>query len=377
MQYGNIPERNEGLQIDPLSRSPRILIVRTGAIGDTLMVTPLVRALRKTFPDAYLAFRCSPAAYAMLCCNPHLDRVLPLSHRHLPFWLSPEKLRALRFLRRLKLDYVLALESARRLIDVELRAGAARVIAYVPLPSRQGFQRAAWDPKAHSIENHVRAAEPLGVKRAGLATELYYPHELDDLIGRLLAGSGLRADARLVGIHAGWGGRKQPLDQTRLRSWPAANFAQLIQLLAARQDLHIVLTGSAADRELLEHISRLAGVRALSLAGKLSLLELAALIHRLDLYITVDSGPAHMAAALGTPLITLWGPGILEQTAPLPGSGPVCILRHPVSCAPCYGSPLMKTCQDNICMKGISVEEVLRAAREMLGSPEGVKHRAD
>jgi ADP-heptose:LPS heptosyltransferase len=132
----------------------------------------------------------------------------------------------------------------------------------------------------------------------------------------------------------------------------------------------VVLTGSGADRELLEHIARLAGVTVLNLAGKLSLLELAALIRRLDLYITVDSGPAHMAAALGTPLITLWGPAILEQTAPLPGSGPVRIIRHPVHCAPCYGTPLMKTCQDNICMKGISLDEVLAAAQEMLGSPE-------
>ena len=71
----------------------------------------------------------------------------------------------------------------------------------------------------------------------------------------------------------------------------------------------------------------------MNLAGELSLLELAAVVRRLDLYLTVDSGPAHMAAALGTPLVALWGPGIFEQTAPVAGRGPARILYHRVPCA--------------------------------------------
>ena len=128
-----------------------------------------------------------------------------------------------------------------------------------------------------------------------------------------------------------------------------------------------MLTGSLPDHLVNENIRRLSPVDCLNLAGKMSLLETAALIRRLNLYLTVDSGPAHMAAALGTPLVTLWGPGIFEQTAPLAGRGPVRILNRHVRCAPCYGTPLMKSCQDNICMKQIGVADVEEAIQQMLG----------
>ena len=97
-----------------------------------------------------------------------------------------------------------------------------------------------------------------------------------------------------------------------------------------------------------------------------SLLELAALISRMNAYLTVDSGPAHMAAALGTRLVTLWGPGVFEQTAPISPGNPPRILYHRVHCAPCYGTRAMKTCKNNICMKEIRVEEVKKALEETL-----------
>ena len=151
----------------------------------------------------------------------------------------------------------------------------------------------------------------------------------------------------------------------RLRSWPAQRFAQVIEWLGKRAEVRVVLTGSNKDRGQIEDIVGLSGIPCLNLAGELSLLELAALVRRLNLYLTVDCGPAHLAAALGTPLLTLWGPGIYEQTSPQAGSGPVRILHHRVHCAPCYGTPLMKTCQDNVCMKQIEVEEVVEALQQM------------
>lgn len=72
-----------------------------------------------------------------------------------------------------------------------------------------------------------------------------------------------------------------------------------------------------------------------------------------------------MAAALGTPLVVLWGPAILEQVAPLSSSTPIRIVRHPVYCAPCYNTALMKTCRRNICMEGITPEQVLGAIDEL------------
>jgi len=197
--------------------------------------------------------------------------------------------------------------------------------------------------------------------------ELHYPPEWDTKIEEQLKSAGVAGTDCLVGIHAGWGGREQAAaGRTRLRSWPVPNFAELARWLVTNVKAKVVLTGSAADEQINKAIRDSSGTDALNLAGRMSLLETAALIRRLSLYITVDSGPAHMAAALGTPLVTLWGPGILAQTAPLAGRGPVRILHRDVHCAPCYGTSLMKTCVDNICMKQILLADVQQAVEQML-----------
>ncbi|HEV2423807.1 MAG TPA: glycosyltransferase family 9 protein [Terriglobia bacterium] len=349
------------------SRSPRIAVVRAGAIGDTLMATPLVRAIRGTYPNAYLAFLCARGACDVVRYSPHIDEVIPLAARHLPAWLSPEKSRIVRRLNELRLHALVMLESHPSLTELARRSGAARIVSYGGLPGVKGAELAIFDPRKHGVENNLHAAELLGVRPYGLHMEMHYPEEFDDRIRERLRLAGIARDAPIVGIHPGWGGRKHSLEQTRLKSWPPDRFARIARGLVADRKAHVVLTGAAVDRPLTEFIARQSGVACLNLAGELSLLELAALIRRLDVYVSVDSGPAHMAAALGTPLVVLWGPAILEQTRPIPSNpGALRIVREPVPCAPCYGTPLMKTCQDNICMKGIGAERVEALVRELL-----------
>jgi ADP-heptose:LPS heptosyltransferase len=172
----------------------------------------------------------------------------------------------------------------------------------------------------------------------------------------------------LIGVHIGWGpqGRKRRQDQ-RLRGWSLENFSQLIRRLVAHDGVSIVLTGSpedAADTEAL--CKQLANRQVRSLAGKTQVRELAAVIKRLDLLISVDSGPCHMAAALGTPLVVLWGPGRLEQTRPLSSFTPIRIVRHPVPCAPCQSTPLQKSCRRNLCMEFISPDDVFAQVQGLL-----------
>ena len=349
----------------PLGR-PRILIVRAGAIGDTLMATPLVRAVRRTFPECHLVFLCSAAALDVVRHNPHVDQVIPVAYRHLPAWLSSEKSRIHRALRDLDLDWAVVLESHPSFIDLARKGGARRIIAYSGDDQEQGFEPARFDPQKHSIENHLLAARPLGLRPDGLQMELNYQPETKEIVARRLEMAGVTGDDCLVGVHAGWGGRSRTPDQTRLRSWPPERFAEVIRWLVKERGARVALTGSVADRPLVRYIARAAEAPCVDLAGQLSLTELAALIHRMNAYLTVDSGPAHMAAALGTSLVTLWGPGIFEQTAPISPGNPPRILYHRVACAPCYGTPVMKTCKDNICMKEIQIEEVQKALDEAL-----------
>jgi ADP-heptose:LPS heptosyltransferase len=345
---------------------PRVLIVRAGAIGDTLMATPLVRAVRKTFPECHLVFLCSFTALDVVRYNPHIDQAIPVAYRHLPAWLSREKSRIRRALRELDLDWALVLESHPSFIDLARHAGARRIIAYSGDDHPEGFERAHFDPRKHSIENHLELARPLRLRQDGLHMELNNEPETTKIVAWRLEKAGVASGDCLVGVHAGWGGRARTPDQTRLRSWPPDRFAEVVRWLVKERGARVALTGSPADRPLTRHIARAAATPCLDLAGELSLLELAALIRRLNAYLTVDSGPAHMAVALGTSLVTLWGPGIFEQTAPISPVNPPRILYHRVHCAPCYGTPAMKTCKDNICMKEIEVGEVKRALEELL-----------
>lgn len=345
---------------------PRILIVRAGAIGDTLMATPVVRAVRRAFPEGQLVFLCSASALDVVRHNPHLDQAIPVKYRHIPAWLSSEKSRIHGALRQLDLDWALVLESHPNFLSLALAGGARRIIAYGGNHHAQGIEVARFDPQRHSIENHLAAAAPLGVRPDGLQMELHYPPEVDAAVIERLERAGVAPVDCLVGIHAGWGGRARTPGQTRLRSWPPARFVQVVRWLGKERGVRVALTGSAGDAPLLRYISSEAGVPCLDLSGKLSLLELAALIRRLSVYLTVDSGPAHMAAALGTNLVTLWGPAIIEQTAPLSPGNPPRVLYHRVACAPCYGTALMKSCRDNICMKEIQVAEVQAALDDVL-----------
>ena len=348
--------------------SPRILVVRIGAIGDTLMATPAVRAMRRSFPGAYLGFLCSQPAFDVLRHNPWLDHVVSLAHWRLPQWLSATKRQALSELQKSEFDSLLVLESDARFLDIVRGARGKRVIAYGALADAGGFEHAAFNPRQHMIENYLEAAGKLGAQPAGQDMDLAYPPAHDAVLWEKLSREGIRKGVRLAGIHAGWGGRKHSITETRLKSWLPDRFAEVARSVVNKNGAAVVLTGSPHDQPLNEWIIKLSGVSCLNLAGKLSLLESAALLRRLDVYVAVDSGPAHMAAALGTPLVTLLGPAIVEQTVPRGTRGPIRILYHRVPCAPCYGTPLMKSCRDNICMKGIETPEVLAAVEQMLAS---------
>ncbi len=325
-----------------------ILVVRAGALGDTLMATPVVRALGERYPDASIDVLCSNAAKALLEFHPRVDRLFSLKWRNLPYAISLEKRRLRKQLRARDYDMAVLLERAPRYRELLDKAGIREI---------RSFRESPFDPKAHAIENNLRAAGVPG----STDMELVVSENDERKAQAFLDGLG----RPLVGLHVGYGPRGKKRDQSvRLKGWALENFIELGEKLVA-DGASIVLTGSADDRPDVDKLA--ARVPARDLAGQTSVRELAAIIQRLDLFVSVDSGPAHMAAAVGTPLVVLWGPAILEQVRPMSSTSPVRVLRHVVPCAPCYETPLMKTCQQNICMEGITPERVLSDARALLG----------
>ncbi len=333
----------------------RIVVVRVGALGDTLMVTPLVRMLRERQAAAEVDFLCSDLAAPLLELNPRISRLFPLRGRNMPLALSFEKQRLVRELRAREYDLAVLLESAPRYRTLLERARLRRIRSFAETP---------FDPARHAIVNNLNAAGIVDPGADDLNMDLTLAPGDEVAADRLLEG----LPRPLIGVHTGWGpqGRKNRQEQ-RLRGWSLHSFLQLVRRLIIHDDVGVVLTGSAEDARNTELIcSRLPDVRVRSIAGRTRVRELAAVIKKLDLLISVDSGPCHMAAALGTPLVVLWGPGRLEQTRPLSTFAPIRIVRHAVPCAPCQSTPLQKSCRRNVCMELISPEEVFAEAQGLL-----------
>jgi ADP-heptose:LPS heptosyltransferase len=344
----------EDIQSAPAAPA-RILVARVGALGDTLMVTPLVRHLRRQHPQAEIDFLCAAPAAPLLELNPYLSRIFGLRGRNLPLALSLEKQRLVRQLRARNYHLAILLESAPRYRVLLDSAHPGRILSFSETP---------FDPELHAIVNNLHVAGIRDAQDGDLGMDLpLAPADLE-AAGRLLQS----IPPPRVGVHIGWGpqGRKRRQAQ-RLRGWHLDNFESLIRMLTARDGINIVLTGSAEDSRDTEKVCRkFPGGRVSSIAGRTRIRELAAVINKLDLLISVDSGPCHVAAAMGTPLVVLWGPGRLEQTRPLSSSAPIRILRHPIACAPCQSTPLQKSCRRNSCMEQIAPEEVCAAAQDLL-----------
>ena len=332
----------------------RILVVRVGALGDTLMVTPTLRALRRQHPLAEVDVLCADSAGALLEGNPHVSRIVRLRQRNVPYALSLEKQQLVRTLRSRRYNVAILLERAPRYRDLLTRA---------TIPEIRSFAEFPFEPLQHCIVNYLRVAGVHDLTAGDLDMELHLT-DLESAAARRLL---IDLPQPRVGIQVGYGPRRGKKNQSqRLRGWNPEHFAKLVHDLLGRK-ASVILTGSADDRTETERLVHgLPHDRIRSIAGHTSVRELAAVIGSLDVFVSVDTGAAHIAAALGTPLAVLWGPAIYEQTRPVSTSSPVRIVRVPVPCAPCYGTPLMKSCTRNICMEGISPGAVMEAVEDLL-----------
>ena len=328
--------------------------MRAGALGDTLMVTPLLRALQERRVAEAVDVLCARGAAPIVENHPAVDRTFTLTLRNLPYAISLEKRRLARALRGRDYASAILLERAPRYRVLLERAGIETI---------RSFRETPFDPESHAIVNNLRVAG-FDERNVDLNMEAFWSPEETERAERLLS----TLPRPRVGIHVGYGPRgKKGHQSERLKGWPLERFGDLAARLA-KQGVGLVFTGSREDAaDVARVVASLPPESRLDLAGKTSVRELAATIAGLDLFVSVDTGPAHLAAAVGTPLVVLWGPAILEQVRPVSTKAPVTVLCHPPPCAPCYDTPLMKTCRHNVCMEAISTDEVLARVLASIG----------
>lgn len=332
-----------------------ILLINSTALGDTLLSTPAIRAIRGAFPKANLVSLASRPAKEVLLYNPHLDRIIDHPGRvDLSFFFQLPKL--LRTIRSEKCDLAVILDGndpeavpLAYLSGARYRIGwSASRLAFL-LTHPVDFNQA----DRHHIEIWEDHLSAFGIGPQGNEMELTLSPAEKEAADRSLTARKL-SDRPLVGIH--------PFARKLAgKEWPFDRVVTLSGLLAG-QGYHPVLFGGKKEKRDADEMVLKSEGRLASFAGDLSLRETMALIARCKLFISLDSGPMHISQALGVPTLALFGPSDPRASGPLKKSS-AAILRKDFACSPCGWAP----CPHQIaCMKAIEVKEVVEAARSLV-----------
>jgi predicted lipopolysaccharide heptosyltransferase III len=351
-----------------------ILLIRLRLIGDVVFTTPLVRGLKRAFPAARLTYLVEREAAAVVLGNPHLDEVIVVP-RTRGVRRALDDLSLARRLRANHYDVVLDLHGGPRSSWLTLATGAGHRIGY-DLPGRR-WMYTATVPRARELRPRHSVVNQWDLLRAvpgwpGIeADPREHPLEMaadDQAEARMaarLAAAGVGPRQSLIVIHVS--------ASNPFRRWPEAAFAALIShLAAAHPDRRIVLSSGPSDREAAGRIARSAraamgprGPQVLDF-GDFDLQELRALVARAALFIGGDSGPLHVAATTGTPIVSIFGPTLAERSAPWrdPSLRSESVAVAGLSCRPCE----QRTCVhgDFRCLTTLRPEVVEAAAERAM-----------
>ncbi len=369
-------------------KNVNILIVKLSAIGDVIHTLPALAALRRLYPAADITWVVEEAAADLLAGHPDLDRVLVSRRRG---WLRELRqgrvaapLREMhafyRTLRSRPYDLVIDFHGLLKSAVIVAMSGGRRRLGYDSLQELSGLfynEKITEEMGKHAVDRYLDfirhlagegreradclAAAPAFTIAIGEEEQRRVDALLDEHAALLTAGAGF-GDRRIASGGEGAPERRfvaiSPVAFWETKLWEEEKFAELCDRIRLEMGLPVILTGGAAGP--LDMIRKRMKTEAVNLGGRTTLRELACLYRQAALVITTDSGPMHLAAAVGTPLVALFGPTDPLRTGPYgPGHR---VIRRGLTCMPCF----QKRCETKRCMREIEVGEVFAATKELL-----------
>jgi len=338
-----------------------ILIVKLSSIGDVVHTMPAAAALRRAFPTARLTWVVERVAAPLLLGAPGLDEVIVLDTRGWrQQWHRWDTLRqATACLARLcqhPVDVALDFQGLIKSAAVAWYSRARRRIGFATDALREPMSRLAYTeqvavaPSEHVIRTNLRLVEALGVALPEVY-EFWLPPLEDEAayVSRQLAQHGITGRFALLNPGGGWVTKR----------WPAANFGHLAELLWRQHGLASVVTYGPGEAWMVEQI-RAVVQTAPVVSFPTNLREYLALARRATVFVGGDTGPLHLATAVGTPIIGLYGPTSAERNGPFAATDRVISLD-----IPCRRNCYRRTCREHICMD-ISVALVAQAVEKRL-----------
>jgi lipopolysaccharide heptosyltransferase II len=342
----------------------RVLLLRLERIGDLLMVRDAIVDARAAWPDAEIDLVVGSWNAPLAALLPGVTRIETLDVPWLARGASgdtwPRLISRARSWKRPGYDVVVNFEPDIRTNALAWLSGARHRVGYRTGGGGAFLTDAQMYRPLEHVAVNARALVARAAGRAEPASGAPSRLAIDQAVRRRVGERLARAPRPLIGVHAS-GGRAS-------KQWHLDRFAEAARILAGETQGTIVLTGGPSDRTLVDNVhSQIPDANVIEACGAMDLVELAALLESLDVFITGDTGPMHLAAAVGTPVVALFGPSDPRRYGPL-GSGHH-VLRVDLPCSPCNQVRLPPVrCRGHVpeCLDRIDVTRVVTSAREAL-----------
>lgn len=330
-----------------------ILLIRLSSFGDIVLTSPAIRAVRHHFPQARISMLVAEQYADLLTENPHLDDVIPFD-RTAKNKDTSEMVRIIRLLRERNFDLAIDFQRKFRTSLLAYLSGAKCRVGYHQPNGLMCTIRVSDRINKHAIDRCFDLLRAIGINATDRRLELFLAECDRDNARKILAAKGVHSHPLRVGLFpgAGW----------KLREWMPDRFAAIVDLVVKHFDAQVLIFGGPNEGDLVNHVANLMTEEAISFAVNFRIRQFAALVEGCDLFITNDTGPMHVAAAMHTPTIALFGPGNHIRFQPLEAIHTT--IRHHVPCNPC--KQFTDKCKDNVCMKLITVDEVWETVRQKL-----------
>lgn len=350
--------------------SLRILIINPFGIGDVLFSTPLLKNIRKNFPDSFIAYLCNKRVAPLLENNPCIDEIFVFEKDE---WRALWKKSRFVFLKKFYL-FLSRIRKRRFQIAIDLSLGRqySFFLWLIRVPKRIGFDykdRGIFLTHKMKIDGYHYKPVPayylelcrfLDIKPSETKLEIFITPAEEEKAKCLLIENGITPEKDLIiGIVPG-GGASWGKDAV-LKHWNYNKVVKLIDDLMMRYNAKIVIFGDDKEKIICNEIATMTREKPLDLSGKTDLRTLAGLMKQCKMIICNDGGPLHIAVALGVKTVSIFGPVNERVYGPYPPSFEHIVITKDVPCRPCYWKFRMPKCERRICLEEIEPQEVMQA----------------
>ena len=344
-----------------------ILIVKLSAIGDVIHTLPALNAIRNYYPDANITWLVEEDAASLVIGHKALDRVIVSKRKR---WLKA--LRSLSLLSTIKdvYGFIKVLRDTRydMILDFQALLKSGILIALARGQRKIGFGKGlehmehsymflneripAVDMEIHALTRGMVLLNAIGIPTKEIEYKLPVSNDDCEKVDELMKRHDINGVKFLIAIN--------PVAKWESKLWPKERFARLADMIIDEYDARIIFTGGSEDRHIIQDIMSAMKGRALNLAGHTTLKMLAALYEKTVLVISTDTGPMHLAAAMETPVVAIFGPTAPWRTGPYGSSHRV--VRADPECSPCF----KRQCETIDCMHQISEDQVMAEVRSVM-----------